>query len=115
MDGRSVGSWNAAIGSEQVEWADDRVGDLFDERTVDGIAERLIVSEQFLNSAEVAAVVEQVNGEGVSKDLGRDGFLDAGEDSGGSEGALEVIFGLVMSGPIVRIGSEAWVSGREEP
>ena len=51
----------------------------------------------------------------MSEDLGRDGFLDAGEDSSGSEGALEVIFGLVMSGPIIRIGGEAWVGGREEP
>jgi len=49
----------------------------------------VFVSEEFLNGANVVAVLEEVGGEGVTEGVRGDGFLDAGFLGGSTDGFLE--------------------------
>lgn len=49
----------------------------------------VFVPEEFLDGADVVAVLEEVGGEGVAEGVGGDGFLDAGFLGGGADGFLE--------------------------
>jgi hypothetical protein len=48
----------------------------------------IAVAEEFLDSADIVAVFEEVDGEGVAKAMAADALLDAGLEHGFMDGSL---------------------------
>jgi len=57
----------------------------------------VFVTEEFLDGADVVAVLEEVGGKGVAEGVGGDGFLEACGFSGGANGFLEDAFVYVVA------------------
>jgi len=60
-----------------IQWAFDRHSPALEHMGVDHSGTDILVAEQFLDGANVAAVLEEVGGEGVSEGVATDAFFDA--------------------------------------
>jgi len=74
----------------------------------------VLVAEEFLNGADVVAVLEEVGGEGVAKGVGGDVFLDPGLEGGGADGFLKQGGVGVVAHGLFGVGVDGEGQGGEE-
>ena len=60
------------------------------------------MAEQFLHGEDVIAVLDEVGGEGMTKGMATDAFLEACFSGGFFDGALQASFGSVRSAVRIR-------------
>ena len=89
-------------GGLDIERADDAAIALVEHVGVDQGGFDVAMTEEFLDGADVVAVLEEVGGEGVAEGMTTDALGDGGRSNGLFEGFLESAFVKVIALPFKR-------------